>query len=1282
MGPKRPRAPGTPHLRIRRVAALALAVALLVLPATSGARVLRAEENAPQAFTDAVLARLALIQHGTASEGVPQTFPQLQTAVQSAATCCGLDSLPFVVDPETGWAWSAEKLLQQASGSTTWLGETASVDARKAQIAAVLGLMEWRFAAHATDRGQLEKKAEGSFSNGCSINDARPELVQKWEELTATLDGQSATYIGNSGIEAKAYWFEVPGLARVHRTRDFMMAPLPTSTGQRPLPGFAVDGAALVVATSMSDGPGQGVGMGDVTVSGLGPVAAGWTPTPADWDAAGVSFGTLPPPAPDQSVSAPNFLEIPPEFLLADGGSEQPVFHSNVSWRMTGQEPPPQYLTGGECFYGDGGAGAAWITGTRFHFQLPGSGIASAGAVIYHQSLPPLGEAPGTADLVVTKTGPAKAQVGKDFTYELVVKNRGPNRAGEVVVTDVWDPALAGLALVPNGCTFGTNLVCAIGSLAKGATKKLSVTLTGAGPGRLKNVVTVSSPDTDPLPKNNRAQATTELYGMELTGLEITQGIQDLKGTVPLIHDRRTFVRAHVRGRGGGGSFEATGKLQVFDPETGRKISELSPLNRVPGNKPGFIDVKENPARSLLNDSFLFEIPDSDMFLYRTLEVRFKAVDQPLACKATYHELQESCDATFSTIPEPNMEIVFVPVGWKATDGSEQWPSPARDIPQAVRLIRATLPVGASSLSWEMSETEYYWPFGAPDEQGLNMIKNRIRLLRILDGCIYPACNKYYFGVARYPNQNETDSLPAVLGAAEAHFGGGVAGIAYLKRDNPQEHALTHELTHLNLGTSHVQCKTTETLAPIDTNYPYANGLISDFPAGDPDAIFFGLNTHTSGLPLVVDPRDTGDLMSYCIDNWPSAYTWNRNYSAMKNWFGTRVPALAVDPGSESMIVTGTVGVAGVQIESLLATEFPPEPSVSGSYTLRVTDASGAELGSYPFEPVGYDNLDKTFVASIPAHPEAATIEVLQGEQVLAARTASPSSPVVGLASVPETLTEPVELTWTASDADGDDLTYHVQYSADGGATWATIGVGLEENTLTIDPNNLAQSALGALRVIANDGFNTTVATSTVPFTVPSHDPSVSILSPSDLGVVAPLQTLSFEGSALDVDDGPLDDAALSWSSDGDPFATGPLATTGSEALGPGTHEITLTATDSDGNSSSASVTITVFSSVGKMPTCKGAYVTLLSGSRSDVMFGTPEADAIVGGGGNDRFSAGAGNDSACGGDGDDRIAGGGGKDKLKGDAGNDVIDGGPGRDVCYGGPGRERFKSCEVKKP
>ncbi len=87
---------------------------------------------------------------------------------------------------------------------------------------------------------------------------------------------------------------------------------------------------------------------------------------------------------------------------------------------------------------------------------------------------------------------------------------------------------------------------------------------------------------------------------MWVTGMEVTQSIQNLSNSVVLIKNKRTFVRVYVKSQ----TTAVSGVTAILEaPVLG--LGPLSPVN--PAGKT--ITVRPNPSRNDINQSFLFELP-------------------------------------------------------------------------------------------------------------------------------------------------------------------------------------------------------------------------------------------------------------------------------------------------------------------------------------------------------------------------------------------------------------------------------------------------------------------------------------------------------------------------------------------------------------------------------------------------------------------------------------------------------------------------------------------------
>lgn len=81
-----------------------------------------------------------------------------------------------------------------------------------------------------------------------------------------------------------------------------------------------------------------------------------------------------------------------------------------------------------------------------------------------------------------------------------------------------------------------------------------------------------------------------------------------------------------------------------------------------------------------------------------------------------------------------------------------------------------------------------------------------------------------------------------------------------------------------------------------------------------------------------------------------------------------------------------------------------------------------------------------------------------------------------------------VNITWTATDPDGDGLIFSLLYSNDGGETWFPLATDTTQNCYEFHTKYL-QPGNYLIKVLATDGFNTAEAVSDQPITIEGiHD--------------------------------------------------------------------------------------------------------------------------------------------------------------------------------------------------
>jgi hypothetical protein len=290
-----------------------------------------------------------------------------------------------------------------------------------------------------------------------------------------------------------------------------------------------------------------------------------------------------------------------------------------------------------------------------------------------------------------------------------------------------------------------------------------------------------------------------------------------------------------------------------------------------------------------------------------------------------------------------------------------------------------------------------------------------------------------------------------------------------------------------------------------------------------------------------------------------------------------------------SVLVSGWVTSDGSGVIGPLysVTEPPNLPELAGRAAIRFVDASEGVLATYEFAPQ-FQVADAAvadiagFQFVLPAIAQAAKIELLFDDVIVSERQASEHAPTIQwLSPAPGPLLDnPTALSWRATDADDDQLSYLLSYSSNAGTTWTTLAANRTEPSYQLDAAHLAGGNSCLVRVLVSDGWHTRETTGG-PFEVERKAPEVAIVMPVPGAEIEEDQALVLDGCANDPEDGALD--ALSWFSDRD-GAVGEGATLVVPGLWllPGRHMITATAQDDDGQEGSASVEIFV------APRCPG----------------------------------------------------------------------------------------------
>jgi len=668
------------------------------------------------------------------------------------------------------------------------------------------------------------------------------------------------------------------------------------------------------------------------------------------------------------------------------------------------------------------------------------------------------------------------------------------------------------------------------------------------------------------------------------TALEVTQAVQDLSNSVPLISGKNTYARFHVQAQGSSDVPDVTAFLvgTRYSPGPPTFLGALSPLN--PSSR---ITVKLSPDRAEINDSFLFQLPDSWRY----------GIVQLVAVVDYDHSVSESVEtdngyvtwASFSSVPPLRVRLYHLryPSG-DTTAGPTRddvnlltswlrraYPISRLDVAErGVNLSRIPNDCGeANNILWMMWGTDYI----LNNMPGFGFLHPRTRFYGMVQDT-----GGFMRGCA-----SDTPSLVA-SGPSGSDTGGWDNDGSY------NDWYGSHELAHC-FGRCHAEfcgalggCN--------DQIYPYPNGSISSA-----DGAFYGFDI---GLEQVYPPDPWTDVMAYCDYQWISDFTYKGIHSQLiseeeSSAEGSTLGAVTTQP-QDLIVIEGRMNVdqpsATLGNIYVLSGRRQPPPPKPGHFSLRFFDRSGGLLAEFPFTPkldTDESNLlppgksptvqpqpsgrKATIFEIVPFDERTARVAVWHDGVELASRRRSANPPRVRLLSPNggEALTDRVNVTWVMSDSDGDRLTATLLYSPDAGKSWSAVATRIEASSHLVTLTELPGGGQALFRVLVSDGVNTAEDTSDNTFRVPNRRPKVQILSPAGGKVFSRGRPLMFEADGQDLEDGQLPNETFSWNSS----LQGPLGKGRNLELASlmvGKHTIKVVGADKNGNVGSDSIVIEI----------------------------------------------------------------------------------------------------------
>jgi hypothetical protein len=803
--------------------------------------------------------------------------------------------------------------------------------------------------------------------------------------------------------------------------------------------------------------------------------------------------------------------------------------------------------------------------------------------------------------------------VGGTVRYRIRVSNFGPGTTANTRVDLLMPPGSLTLHTTHGTCSAGTSPYCELGSLAEYEQAQITATIDLSQAGRFSPGASVSGSVRDPVEANDSANtqlsvnpavpASLDTYPSDI---EITQGIQNLDNDVPLVSNKKTFVRLYARTTGDA-VLAATAVLHGEVTGSGEDLGTLTPLERF-ACQPLNGDI---PNRDQIIESFVFALPDTWLdgevtfkgeinpgevlpetdFSNNTLEITRKFTVLPRICLKTY-PVRTSGNGTDHLAP--HFQAIFSDDGNILSRALTMLPAREIKVFPSSHLIEEWEPFAFGG--WGPYEMER-------DEDNRGDVLDTLWWLDLFSNdpneCADEGATTHYVGMVHEDTDNS-------VGGAGLGIRDGDELMIFLNTgpNGPQAFddphgglTLAHEIGH-NYDRAHVDCgdPAPENPGPYPDDRDECNLAPID-PRG-----YYGLEFRDPTRPTVITPTMAGDVMSYADDVWTSEYTWEAIQDVLCDNAGCSFPRSAPTVIREQsplppldgdvLLVRGytspTVSISGIlrvpvsqvpEADDIWAAQVSARP-ITATYALNVLSDTTI-LHHEPFTPTQMSDQygeHLSYGLIVPFNPSATHIEITETGSVVISLTVSVSTPTV-TAVIPnggENFTDTLPISWTADDADGDELDFTVQYSADGGSSWQALASGLQTTTFEADISLLPGSAgQGLVKVIASDGLNSGYRQSDAGFSVSNRPPLTAIYYPDNGGIYDDLQSLTFTGGAFDPEEGHIGGSSLAWSIDGiGEIGTG--SSTSVSELSHGTYTATLTATDNQSQTASASITFTI----------------------------------------------------------------------------------------------------------
>lgn len=591
---------------------------------------------------------------------------------------------------------------------------------------------------------------------------------------------------------------------------------------------------------------------------------------------------------------------------------------------------------------------------------------------------------------------------------------------------------------------------------------------------------------------------------LQMNALEVTQGLQDLAHSVPLIANKRTVVRAYLSWYGNA-PLTVSGQLTVRSAPNAVPVT-IPSANAVTLNPAdaGNLTVTRNDAARSLN----FVLPVNSIVAGQ-LSVRLSTMTDIANGNSVPVGNERRPIVSFQ--PGAPLRVRIIRISYQQGNPPVTYAPSNLDFNLLVSWLRRAYPVGQVQSSQAAVAATARVPFGCGD------INAQIAAIRAQDVNAGTDARTHYYGLVSDGGFFMRGCAAGIPGSPDPSVvASGPTGPANWGWDFDGSygdwyggHELGHTFGRLHPGF----CG--ETQDDLN-NYPFPAGQLSTTDAGFAG---FDVGDPNNNLPLIALPgAQWHDVMTYCNSQWISVYTYEeirRRLLAEDALPADAAPGLAFAPGAgrpDERYPLHQAAIRARAVASATPTEAitvsvvaqvnltrrlgeitfvnpvpnlsPTGPAPGSPVVLRLATVDGAPLGEYPVpvklnSELGPDDDQIGMVdALIRAEPGAAVLHLMIYGEVADTFRAAGTPPAVRAVRVVPASPGQLGIVADLEEPTAEGYTFIVQVSTDLGRTWQTVGVGLRDPSLTVDRSQFTPGQEIYIRVIATNGFTSSVVTS------------------------------------------------------------------------------------------------------------------------------------------------------------------------------------------------------------